>query len=531
MSPSRLLLICLLIPYTAAIARSDAARDLLTKVKTTISARLPLVAEGKLLTDYDGHKISRFIKCGRRAANGSETESWEYEGVAMGTVPPFFVALPNDFADPLDLESVADLSTGTEKPDTRLRPLGKEQIDGVNYDVVEVTRTTDQTVQTFSGPITVKSIVRKFYIGDDGLIHRIFGEVAWVEGDPAGNGKGAPVKTTQFTLNVTSYRKAMLFAPRPDTQPPTQTVVLKPDSNPGQPVFAVSQDGRLLAWGTQEGDIRLIDVGASHERGVLNGHLAPLTALAFSADGKRLASADALVLAVWNTETGKPLYTLHDQPDVHHIAFAPDGKSMVVAGSNRSAQLLDVATGRKLHTIDHRIENRFAFSPNGAYLANVTGFQVLLWDTATWQLTALDENNLPAFGQVAFSPDSKYVALGGHYGMVRVWNTRTGHKVQDLDGAPGPISAVWFSADGWRITALDADDRGDIFHNGPGLTTWSTLSWKMTDSLNLKSGKGVDMGGVFYTGNTFICRVGLGQLDESAHNVRFWPFPILPAKR
>src|SRR5579871_161254 len=480
MSPIRLSLAFAWILCLAAIAHADDPHDLLKRVQTTVSARLPLVWEGALEIRYKDKKPVIKLTCCRLVRNGSETENWSNQSVPQDA-PPFLMT-SFELVNPFEAVSDAVMRSGTGKPTASLRDLGIEQIDGVDYEVVECTGTSEPIGQSpFTGmPITAKRIVRKFYIGKDGLVYRISGEVSWTEGNAQPGDKEAPAQTAQFALQVKSYRKAILFTPRPESQPPAQSLLLKRDGDPFPPPLALSPDGRLLAQGAPDGNIHLFDTATLQEKTVLKGHIERVTALAFSPDAKRLVSADPLVWAVWNTETGMLLYTLKDQPtDVRELLFAPDGNSVLAWANNGAVQLRDIATGKPLHTLDKQIRNRFAFSPDGVYLATVSGATVFLWNTRTWQETEIQIDSQTADGRIAFSPDSTRFALAIYSGVLYVYDVRSARRLQALKGALGGINTVGFSPDGRSITALDTDMRGDAPDFRTGLTTWDTTTWQV----------------------------------------------------
>src|SRR5262245_35145971 len=83
------------------------------------------------------------------------------------------------------------------------------------------------------------------------------------------------------------------------------------------------------------------------------GHSEGVHQVAFSPDGKRLASAsDDATVRVWELNTGKQLHTLggHGKSSVRGVAFSPDGKWLASAGVDQKVVLWDAAAGRKVRT-------------------------------------------------------------------------------------------------------------------------------------------------------------------------------------
>src|SRR5260370_28074646 len=175
-------------------------------------------------------------------------------------------------------------------------------------------------------------------------------------------------------------------------------------------------------------------------RATLEGHGKGVNAVAFSPDGKLLASgSDDHSIVIWNTDTGKQVATLTgDEEVIRSVAFSPDGKSLasVSHSSERQVRIWDVATWKeKIELKDNKggydYLSRCAFSPNGKVLAASFADSVKLWDTATGKKigTIKEEQLITA---LVFSLDIKVLVLGVRYGnkfeapegedMIRLWD-------------------------------------------------------------------------------------------------------------
>ena len=110
-----------------------------------------------------------------------------------------------------------------------------------------------------------------------------------------------------------------------------------------------SPDGAVLASGAEDGTIVLSRIDRLGPPTVLPGHQGPITALAFSRDGKRLASASSgedHSVALWDPATGRERWRRPDlSPSIRGVAFSADGKIMVTL-AERSAMLWDTSTGQ-----------------------------------------------------------------------------------------------------------------------------------------------------------------------------------------
>jgi WD40 repeat protein len=200
---------------------------------------------------------------------------------------------------------------------------------------------------------------------------------------------------------------------------------------------------------------------------VFRGHRAWVTGVAFSPDGKRVASTSAALFSamgeikVWDRQTGRVHYTRlgHGGPAVA-VAFSPDGKRLVTAGWDRTLIVRDAATGEWLHTLrGHReYASCVAFSPDGKLIASGSGDRtVKVWDAATYQELRTLYGHAKGIYGIAFSPGSNLLASASGDRTVRVWDPTTGKELHVLRGHAGPVIGVTFRRDGQRLASAGGD--------------------------------------------------------------------------
>jgi WD40 repeat protein len=254
-------------------------------------------------------------------------------------------------------------------------------------------------------------------------------------------------------------------------------LTLKVRTPPGdfitEPVKSVafSPDGKLLASGEDAG-VRVWDVATHRQLGarIDDLFLEPVTSVSFSPNGKTLAAgSDNGTITLWDVaslSTRHPLGVTSTRPrtSVTSVAFSPNGNTLAAGSDDGTIRLWDVATHRQfvLGPVGRSlIVASVVFSPDGRTLAaGSDDGTVSLWNVATDRLRGVAFRGTPV-NSVAFSPDGKTLAAGSDDGTVRLWDVEHHRLLGPVLTTPGKVASVAFDPDG-RIVALGSSD-GAVF--------------------------------------------------------------------
>jgi WD40 repeat protein len=230
---------------------------------------------------------------------------------------------------------------------------------------------------------------------------------------------------------------------------------------------AWSPDGKRIASASGDHTVQIWDATDGRHVSTYRGHSADVFTLAWSPDGKYIASGglDSTV-QVWEAVTGKLLYTYRGHKDVvYGVAWSPDGTRIASASNDGTVQVWQAFTGKVTLTYKSLFSprggfipwNTVAWSPDSKRIVIGGIGDALLLDIATDKTVASLGQHSGTIHTVAWSPDGTYIAIGRDDTTVQVWNAETLTLVYTYTGHATDVFAVSWSPSGGRIASGSAD--------------------------------------------------------------------------
>lgn len=286
--------------------------------------------------------------------------------------------------------------------------------------------------------------------------------------------------------------------------------------------LAFSPDGtRLASAADAVTSVRLWEPTSGRKLGELRGRWGSTSGVAFSPDGKLIATATlGYRIVIWDAETCAPRAVGDAFRGRHGPAFAPDGSAIAAVGTGGAEVWNNPAAARPESVApyvvswpsDQRLEytnplsrviekfDSVAFSPDGRFVAANGTYRAVVWDRATGQIhRGHPHHETDALSVVTFSPDGgrlavsvgktvelhapegKPVVLKGHTlfvraigftpdgttvmtassdGTVRFWNAATGAETRVFDWGIGRVYSAAFAPGG--LTCAAGGEKGQI---------------------------------------------------------------------
>ena len=255
----------------------------------------------------------------------------------------------------------------------------------------------------------------------------------------------------------------------------------------------ISPNKQTVANAGLDNTIHLWDINTGKIKVTLKTDMEDIIPMAFSSDGKILASRGQNEIQLWEVKvdtanTASKRSTLRQL--MHLISFvqerAPLRYQRQLASFARTVRNKDIRSEQYRATLKGHTGHvgAVSFSPDGKTLASGGSWNnttqksdttIRLWDSQTAQPKAILTGHTSGIRCLSFSPDGKILTSGSHDNTIRLWNTSTHEKISILTGHSKVVLSVAFSPDG-KILASGGYDNT--------IRLWDVQSGKLRRTLN-----------------------------------------------
>lgn len=210
--------------------------------------------------------------------------------------------------------------------------------------------------------------------------------------------------------------------------------------------IAINSTDDYWAAASRRGEILVWDAGGLTLHRMWRAHADMIWTLAFSPDGRMLASGswDGAV-KLWDVLSGALIWSGRHTSHANRVAFAPDGSVLASSGNDATVRLWDVRTGTQLQVLPHSAPvPAVAWS---AVTSDGTGGQLFasgdlegtiqLWETCGAESATCLETfagHTTWVDGLAFAPDGRTLASASWDGTVKLWDISVGSALSEAQG-------------------------------------------------------------------------------------------------
>ncbi|MBD1848118.1 hypothetical protein H6F89_33135 [Cyanobacteria bacterium FACHB-63] len=234
----------------------------------------------------------------------------------------------------------------------------------------------------------------------------------------------------------------------------------------------LSPDGRMMAVGDSSGNIYLWNISTTQLLATFEGHVGWVWSVAFSPDSTLLVSGSTdSSVRVWSVENGQCLQVFTDhQGGVRSVSFSPDGQQFASSSEDKTVRLWNLQ-GQCLHVLKGHRQSVYSvhFAPDQQTLASSSNDATIrIWDVSNGNCLSILEGHTSGVQCVRYSPDGQWLASSCRDGSIRLWSSDCSHprsskpnivtsSVKLLQGHTDWVWNIAFSPDSQWLASASLD--------------------------------------------------------------------------
>ena len=221
-------------------------------------------------------------------------------------------------------------------------------------------------------------------------------------------------------------------------------------------------------------------LGGADGKPISAAHLSLVESIAYSPDGKTIASGSYQEVKLWDARTGELLKTLPGFAErVVALAFSNNGKLLACGGGAPTQEgelkIIDVATGKVSQDIKANVHSDtvfgVAFSPDDKMLLSGGADKFAkTFDVATGKFLKSFEGHTHHVLGVGFSGDGKQIATAGADNVVKIWDYATGEQVRTIAVSTKQVTSLVFVGKSSNFAVASGDTQVRLYNTNGGLT-------------------------------------------------------------